>query len=80
VALKFSIRDLFLVTVIVALTAGCKVENGVGGIGGNQKDDDVRYFAPGPEFQRSREEGAARAFAADNPPNYSAPAPNPSKP
>ena len=69
-----------LVTVIVALAEGCTVENGVGGIGGNQKDDDVRYYAPGPEFQRSREEGAARAFAAGNPPNSSTPTLNPPKP
>lgn len=78
--MKFFIRDVFLVTVIVALAAGCKVENGVGGIGGNQKDDDVNNFAPGPEFQRSREEVAARAFAAGNQPNTSAPAPNQTKP
>jgi hypothetical protein len=39
--MRFSIRDLLLLTVIVAL-AGC--------IGGNSKDDDdIQYYAPGPQ-------------------------------
>jgi len=68
--MKYSIRDirdLLLVTVIVAL-AGC--------FGGNSKDDggDIPYYEPGPEFRRTRD----AAKEADLP-DSSAPAPNPPK-
>ena len=64
--MKFSIRDLLLVTVIMTL-AGC--------IGGNGKDDDdIQYYEPGPEFRRSR-----NAERDSDLPNSSAPAPNPPK-
>ena len=65
--MKFSIRDLFLMTMIVAL-AGCT--------DGNSKDDDgIQYYEPGPEFRRSRE-----AEKDGDLPNSSSPAPNPPKP
>ncbi len=65
--MKYSIRDLLLVTVIVAL-AGC--------IGDNSKvDDAIQYYEPGPEFRRSRE-----AEKEGDLPNSPAPAPNPPKP
>ena len=71
--MKFSIRDLLLVTVIVAL-AGCMIEEGGSGSGGNVKNDKIQYFPPGPEFEQSRAAAKAKALAADNLPNSSAPA------
>ena len=74
--MKFSIRDLLLVTVILALTlgsTGCVVEHGEGGPRGSVKKGDIQYYAPGPEFKRSQNE------AADSP-NSSATVPNQPKP
>jgi hypothetical protein len=73
--MKFSIRDLFLVTMIVALTAGCTIEEG-----GGKFNPNGQYSNPGPKEKRSLDE-FSRSLESERAtlPTSQAPAPNPPK-
>lgn len=62
-------RTSFIATLLLCLnfgSLGCLVKPQVGGSTHYPgTDDDVQYFAPGPEFKLSREAAAKKAYKAE---------------